>query len=137
MLSDDDDVRKLLTVITSGLMKYKFSPDEDDDEILPLISIPTGVRTPFAPVERLISSFEIGTARSDDKVLEHRLNNNNTKLWDSLPDLKIKTFASLVKKKTTKLVDENVLNSNADRELFSRLVIAATPRVINLKYIIG
>ena len=31
MLRDDDDVRELLTVITSGLMTDPFSLDEDDD----------------------------------------------------------------------------------------------------------
>ena len=77
--------------------------------------------------------FEIGIARSDDNVLEQRQNNNNTKFWDSLPNLEIKIFASQVKKKTAKLVYEKVLVSNADRELFCRLVIAAKSRVINLK----
>ena len=48
------------------------------------------------------------------KFVEQRLNNNNTKFWDSLPNLKIKIFALLVKKKTEKLVDEKVLNINAD-----------------------
>ena len=43
MLRDDDDVRKLLTVITSGLMTDPFSLDEDDDEISPLINIATGL----------------------------------------------------------------------------------------------
>ena len=38
MLRDDDDVRKLLTVITSGLMTDPFSLDEYDDDISPLIN---------------------------------------------------------------------------------------------------
>ena len=84
MLRDDDDVRKLLTVITSGLMIDPFSLDEDYDEMLPLINIATCVRMPFALAERLVSPFEIGTAQSDDNVLKQRLNNNNTQFWDSL-----------------------------------------------------
>ena len=92
---------------------------------------------PFALAERLVIPFEIGTAQSDDKVLEQRLNNNNTMFWDSHPNLKIKTFASLVKTKTVKLVDEKVLNINAEREVFSRLVIVAKPRVINLKDVVS
>ena len=64
MLRDDDDVRKLLTVITSGLMTDPFSLNE----ILPLINIATSVRMPFALTECLISSAEIGTVQSDDKV---------------------------------------------------------------------
>ena len=84
MLTDDDDVRKLLTVITSGLMTYPFSLDEDYDEMLPLINIATCVRMPFALAERLVSPFEIGTDQSDENVLKQRLNNNNTQFWDSL-----------------------------------------------------
>ena len=66
---------------------------------------------------------------------EQRL--NNTTFWDSLQNLKIKTFASLVKKKTVKLVDENVITGNADGELFGRLVIAAKSRDINLKDVLN
>ena len=36
-----------------------------------------------------------------------------------------------------KLVDEKVLTTNADRELFGRLVIAAKSRDINLKYVLS
>ena len=136
MLRDDDDVRKLLTVITSGLMTDPFSVNEDEDDISPLINIATGVRMPFAHAERLVSSFENGTAQMN-MFVEQRLNTNNTNFWDSLPNLKIKTFASLVKKKTVKLVDEKVLTINADRELFGRLVIAAKSRDINLKDVLS
>ena len=65
--------------------------------------------------------------------VEQILNTNSTKFWHSLPNLKIKTFASLVKKKIVKLVDEKILNIIADRELISRLAIATKSRVINLK----
>ena len=136
MLRDDDDVRKLLTVITSGLMSDPFSSNENEDDISPLINIATGVRMPFALAERLVSSFENGTAQMT-MFVEQRLNTNNTNFWDSLPNLKIKTFASLVKKKTLKLVDEKVLTINADRELFGRLVIAAKSRDINMKDVLS
>ena len=43
----------------------------------------------------------------------------------------------MVKKKTVKLVDEKVLDTNSDCELFGRLVIAAKSRVINLKDVIS
>ena len=43
----------------------------------------------------------------------------------------------MVKKKTVKLVDENVININADGEVFGRLVMAAKSRVINLKDVIS
>ncbi len=135
ILRDDDDVRKLLIVITSGLMTDPLSLDEDDDEISPLIKISTdvGLRMPFALNERLVSTLRLALLSQITKFVEQRLNANNTTFWDSFPNLKIKTFASLVKKKTVKLVYEKVLVINADRELFGRLVIAAKSRVINLK----
>ena len=51
---------------------------------------------PFALTERVVSSFEIGTARSDNKVCgtETEYQQHN------LPNMKIKTFASLVNKKS-------------------------------------
>ena len=131
-----DHVRKLLIVITSGLMTDPLSLDEDDDdEISPLIKIATdvGLRMPFALNERLVSTLRLALLSQITKFVEQRLNANNTTFWGSLPNLKIKTFASLVKKKTVKLVYEKVLVINADRELFCRLVIAAKSRVINLK----
>ena len=57
MLRDDDDVRKLLTVVTSGLMADPFSLDEEDDANSLLINSHMCV-----DAERLVSSFEIGTA---------------------------------------------------------------------------
>ena len=103
-MRDDDDVRKLLTVITSGLMTDPFSLDEVDDDISHLIKITTDVRMPFALTERLVSSLRLALLGQITKFVEQRLITNNTTFWDSLPNLKIKTFASLVKKKTVKLV---------------------------------
>ena len=109
--------------------------DEDDDEISPLIKISTdvGLRMPFALNERLVSTLRWALLGQITQFVEQRLNANNTTFWDSLPNLEIKTYASLVKKKMVKLVYEKVLVINADRELFDRLVIAAKLRVINLK----
>ena len=54
-----------------------------------------------------------------------------------LSKLKINTFASLVKKRTVKLVNEKVLTINADHELFGRLVIASISRDIHLKDVLS
>ena len=133
MLRDDDDVLKLLTVITSGLMTDPLSLDEDDDEMYALIKIATDVGMLFALTRRLVSSLRVALLGQITKFVEQRLHTNNTTFWVSLPNMKINTFTSLVKKKTVKLVYEKVLVINADRELFDRLVIAAKSRVINLK----
>ena len=78
MLSDDDDVRKLLIVITSGLMTDPFSLNEDDDEISPLIKIAMDMRTPFALTERLISSLRLALLGQITQFVEQRVNTNNT-----------------------------------------------------------
>ena len=62
--------------------------------------------------------------------VDQRINTNEVKFWDSLPNLKIKTCATLVKKKTVKMADEKVIT---DRELFDQLVTAAKSRNINLR----
>ena len=115
-------------------MTDPFSLDEVDDDISSLIKIATdvGLRMPFALNELLVRTLRLALIGQITKFVEQTLNTNNTTFWDSLPNLKIKTFASLVKKKTVKLVYDKVLVINADRELFGRLVIAAKSRVINL-----
>ena len=137
MLRDDDDVRKLLTVITSGLMTDPFSLNKDDDEISPLVNIATCVRIRLFLPNVWSAPSRLALLGQITKFVEQRLNNNNTTFWDSLQNLKIKTFASLVKKKTMKLVYEKVLVINADRELFGRLVFAAKSRVIKLKDVLS
>ena len=91
---------------------------------------------PFVLTERLLRSFEIGTAQMRMFVEQIR-NTTNTQFCESLSNLKINTVASLVKKKTVKLVDEKVLTSNADHERFGRLVIGAKSRDINLKDVLS
>ena len=123
-----DDVRKLLTLITSGLMTDPFSMKEEGDDISPMINIATGVRMPVVLTERLVSYFEIGTAQSDDKMCGTETEYQQHNVLGFLRNVKINTFASLVKKKTLKLVYEKVHVINDDRELFCRLVFAAKSR---------
>ena len=82
MLRDDDDVSKLLTVITSWLMTDPFSLDDDDDEISPLINIATAVRMLFAHTERLVSSMRLALLGQIKKFVEQRLITNNTTFWE-------------------------------------------------------
>ena len=83
MLRDDDGVRKLLTVITSGLTTDPFSLDEYDDEISPLIKIATDIIMPFPLTERLVSSLRLALLGQITKFVEQRLITNNTTFWDS------------------------------------------------------
>ena len=133
---DESDVQKLLTVITSELMTDPFSLDNVDDGISSLINIATGIRMPPDAATRMVNSYQIGTAQMTTFV-EQRLNTNEVTFWDSLPNLKIKTFATLSKKKTVKLTDEKVITLSADRELFGRLLITGKSRDINLRELLS
>jgi len=56
---------------------------------------------------------------------------------NALPNLKIKTFNTLAKKKKVKTSELKVITVAADRELFGRLVISAQSRDINLKDVLS
>ncbi|KAJ8049799.1 hypothetical protein HOLleu_02705 [Holothuria leucospilota] len=60
--------------------------------------------------------------------VDQRLNTNETKFWDPLPNLKIKTFSKLSKRTKVKAADEKMAKISADRNLFGRLVIASKIR---------
>ncbi len=59
------------------------------------------------------------------------------KFWDTLKKTKISTFASMIKKRKTKAVDEKIVSISADRDLFGRLVIVAITRSVNLKEVLS
>ena len=78
--------------LSSELMTDPFSLDKDDDDNSPLLNIATGIRIPPDAAARLLNSSEIGTAQMT--FVEQRLNTNEVKFWDSLPNLKIRTSAT-------------------------------------------
>ncbi|KAI0224518.1 hypothetical protein LSAT2_024474 [Lamellibrachia satsuma] len=78
----------------------RLSLDEDDDGISPGVNIATGIRIPPDAAESLLNSSEICTAQMTT-FLKHLG-------FPAQP--KIKTFSTIVKKKTVKRVDETVIN---------------------------
>lgn len=133
---DEADIQKLIRIITSGMMTDPFSLDEDEHCVSPLVNIATGVVMPPDTAACLLNSYDAGTTQMMDFV-EQRLNTNNVNFFNAIPNLKIKTFASLAKKKTVKTADKKVLTFGADRDLFGRLVIAARARDIDLKDVLS
>lgn len=69
--------------------------------------------------------------------VDQRLNTNETKFWDPLPNLKIKTFSKLSKRTKVKAADEKMTKISADRNLFGRLVIASKIRDVQLKKVLS
>lgn len=75
--------------------------DTSDGDIAPLINLATGVVMPSDDAAQLLKSYESGTSQMATFV-EQRLNTNEKKFWDPLPNLQIKTFAKLAKRKKLK-----------------------------------
>lgn len=132
---DEQVVQNIVQSITSGLVKNPFEIDTDYAERQPLLNIVSGTVMPGSDAEKLVNFHAIGKQQML-KFVDERLNSNELKLWDPLPQLKIKTFASLTKKTNVKTKDEKVITIKADRDLFARLVIASNSRNINLKEVL-
>lgn len=136
---DEEDILKLL-LITSELMTNPFSlneVDSDGKEPLPLTNIATGVVMPADIVKRILQSYVLGTVHMNAFVSQ-RLDTNEMNFWNAIPNLQIKTFAALAKKKKkVKAADEKIISVSADRDLYGHLVISAKSRDINLKEVLS
>ena len=86
---------------------------------------------PSDTAARLLNAYELGTKQMSD-FFEQRMNTNDVMFWDSIPQLKIDTFAGMTRKKNIKGENEKVITVSADRDLLSRLVIIAKARDVNL-----
>ena len=136
---DEEDVIKLISTITSGLVTDPFSLDgleNEDDDALPLINIVTRVVMPPANVQRILQCYELGKTEMEAFV-EERLNSSETLFWDAIPSLKIKTFESLSQRTKVKTHNDKMFTIAADRDLFTRLTISAKSRDINLKEVLS
>jgi len=122
---DGSDVQKLLSVFSSELMTNPFSLQQGiDDDVIPLLNIATGVVMPSDLTKNLVCAVDLG--RNHMKTfIDERLRTRTKSFWDPVPQLKLKTFASLAQKKQLKTKDEKAQVVNADRQLFGRLLIAA------------
>jgi hypothetical protein len=88
---DEDDVRKLVSCFTSGLMS---NPFEDTDA---LVNFATGIVLPMDVAEILVSSTEKGREQME-MFIEKIITTNKISFWDPVPSLKVKTFSSITKK---------------------------------------
>ena len=78
---------------------------------------------------RLLNAEKLGMQEITSFITK-RITSNKTGFWDTLPKLKIKTFASMVKKVQAKPSEEKLATVNSDRNLFARLLIASKSRDI-------
>lgn len=128
MKRDEDDVKKLVSTLESVMV----NPFEGHDTTLPLSNLATGV---VMPTDMASSAEKIGATEMNSFVSK-RLNTNTVGFWDTLPKIKIQTFASLTKKVQARASDEKIITINADRSLFARLLVASNTRNIDLREVL-
>ena len=71
-----------------------------------------------------------------NSFIEQRLNTNTVSFWDSIPNQKINTFASMTKKTRIKSTNEKLVTLTENRDLFGRLLIVANARQVNVREIL-
>ena len=103
---------------------------------MPLSNIATGLVVPDDMTRDLldVESLEM---KHMNTFIEERLCTKKKKFWDPIPQLKLKTFATLKIKKQYKTKDDKTHVITADRNLFGRLVIVSKSRDIDLRNIMS
>ena len=102
---DEEDVKKMISCFSSGLMTNPFNLDSDA-----LLNIATGIVLPEDVAQTLVHSTEKGRQQMKTFV-EQRINSNAVGFWEPIPNMKIKTFSSANKKIHVKSSDKLVTSS--------------------------
>ena len=128
---DESDLQKITTLLSTS-MKNPFQVTEDEESSL--LNIVTGQVPPNEVEDQLLNAQTTGLKYMDEFVDERLVKKEKT-FFDTLSKLQLKTFADLKKpfKGTTK--DSKAYSIKADRDLFSRLVVIARRREIDLENI--
>ncbi len=132
---DETDVQQLLSVFKSELMTNPFAVPDDGAECLPLVNIATGVVFPKQMTQSFLNGKDAGREQME-LFIDERLNTGKKNFWDTLPRLKLKTFASLSHSQAVKSKDDKLKALHGDRELFGRLIIAAKSRYVDLREVL-
>ena len=115
---DEEDVKKLITMLLF-VMSDPFDMESVDDGVtVPLSNLATGVVMPQDIATRFLNAEELGMQEMNSFITK-RITSNEMGFWDTLPKMKIKTFASMVKKVQAKPSEEKLATVNADRNLFA------------------
>lgn len=103
---DEEDIRKIVTTLTM-VMTEPFHFEDDDNELIPLVNLATGVVMPDSDASCLVNSPKEG-GQHMKKFVSERLDTNTVRFWEPLPCPKLKTFKSLSKKKEIEAPDEKI-----------------------------
>ena len=100
-----------------------------------LVNVATGVVLPQDVADSLLASRAKGQEQMT--FVKKRINSNDVRFWDSIPNLKIKTFSSMSKKVKVKSGDGKSITVHADRDLFGRLLVVANVPQTNLQEVLS
>jgi len=112
---DEEHVKKLITTVLSVMSNPFDMGSVDDGVTVPLSNLETGVVMPQDIATRLHNAEKLGMQEMNS-FLTKRITSNETGFWDTLPKMKIKTFASMVKKVLEECVQAlpRLLSINSD-----------------------
>ena len=113
-------------------------PDDitDEEAPLPLTSLSTGVVLPTNDADRLVGAKEL-EKQSMENFASLRMQSNEISFWDPIQTLKINSFQLVTNKIKVNNQKEKMTSVNADRELISRLLVAAKTRDVDLKVVLS
>ena len=121
---DEEDMKKLMTMVLS-VMSNPFDMESVDDGVMvPLSNLATGVMMPQDIATHLLNAEKLGMQEMNSFITK-KITSNETGFWDTLPKKKIKTFASMVKRVQAKPSEEKLVTVNADRNLFACVLITS------------
>ncbi|KAK3727569.1 hypothetical protein QZH41_000769 [Actinostola sp. cb2023] len=139
VIRDEKDAQKLVATFNSSVLNDLFHiPDDIPNEELPLSlsNLATGVILPDADADKLLAAEDSG--RQNMKTfISSRLQTNEINFGNPIKKMGIKSLCSVAKKIAVKNQKDKIVSINADRELFSRLLVAAKNREIDLKEVLS
>ena len=123
----DEGAVQVVMKVMSGWIN-PFSAANDD----PMKNISSGLEAPTAVSQDLLRAYDVG----EDKLqqfIKDRLLSSVVSFHERIPALKLKTFADTAKSSSLKLRGKPEVVVRADRGFFSRLVVLAQSRSMDLQ----
>ena len=134
ILRSEQNVSNLVSTICERADKHFAFPD-DPNKQGPVVNIATAVVLPVDVSHNLLDAHNVGRVELRNWV-ENRLIQKPELFWDTLPPMNLKNFSCLNKNVAVKSKSTGVISEKGDRELFSKMLIAANKRDFNLRAVL-
>ena len=126
-MRDEKDVHQIVTMVNTQMIN-PFSNDQPQT----LCNIATGVVAPENVSKDLTNACSTGR-KAMMSFVEERLCKGTMPFYNAIHKLKLKTFSSVKVKKQVQNTADRLAAVDADRELFSRILVVANTRNVNLR----